>query len=333
MGAQPEVNPHADQSRLPVFHPAVGDVDREAVLRYTQVSASACGRDRVASGLRGQDASDSKQIISLLVVIALCTGILGLLGLVVSARVRGGLAVLTEIAQQLGYSVAIVLLLCPFALVTSLLGRRRARKRQARAAERAIRLRRHYILPHDDLDEPDRALLARARAAAQTVADSQDCDRGAAGGFVLAHLVWDVADELAELARQRRLIDRLAPDAGPATKAALAPRAAALDMAAAALQNRVAELEAHARRIAELEAAHRDLATARTLMAEDPTLDLVSRRTRDVFAAEDIARLSGPVTAQRDHAALEAYEIAESARQLSELVSPVQPADPPQATG
>ncbi|HEV3172099.1 MAG TPA: hypothetical protein VGZ32_17240 [Actinocrinis sp.] len=335
MDRQPEHDPRADRSAQPVFHPAVGDDDRETLLQHPDMLLPADSRDPAARTPRGQGGSDSAQIISLLVFIASCLGLLGTLGLVAKGRLSGGHAAVPAIVQQLGITIAIVLLLCPFALVASLAVGRGARIRQVHVAELAARLRRHYILPCEDLDEPGRALLARARAAAETVAGSQSCAQGPVGSVarsaVLPHLVWDLADELAELTRQRRLVDRLTPDAGPATKAALAPRIAALNSAAAALHDRVDALEAHARQVVELEAAHRDLATARKLAAHDPTLDLLSRRTLDAFAAEDIARLADPVTAQHERAAFEASEIAESAQQLTDLVTHALPHEVPPA--
>jgi len=333
MDGQPEHDPRAERSAQPVFHPAVGDADRETLLRHPEVLAALDGYEPAARALHSQGAADSKQIIGILIFLSSCLGLLGLLGLLIAGGPSGGHAALPAIVQQLGLSIAMVLLLCPLALAASLIGGRGARRRQARAAGLAAGLRRHYILPSEDLDEHHGALLARARTAAETIARSQSHARGPAAGAarcaVLPHLVWDVAQELAELTRQRRLIDRLAPDAGPATKAALAPRMAALEKAAVALHERVAALEAHARRVVELDDAQRDLATARTLAAQDPTLDLLSRRTLDAFAAEDIAGLSDQVAAQREQAALEVSEIAESARELTELVTRSLPHDAP----
>jgi hypothetical protein len=333
MDGQPEHRPRAQDSARPVFHPAVGDADRQTLLRHPDLLAPVGDRERATRDPRVSSASDSAQIISLLTFIASCLGVLGLLALEVRGRFSGGHAVLSALTRQLGLGIAVVLLLCPLALAASLVGSRRARSRQARVAALAARLRKHYVLPREDLDEPCCALLARARAAAETAAQAQNGDAESAdvvaGRAVLPHLLWDLADELAEHTRQRRLIERLAPDAGPATKAALAPRTEALDRAAAALRARVTALEAYARRLAELDAARRDLATARALAAQDPTLDLISRRTLDAFAAEDIARLSEPVAAHRDEAALEASGIAEYARQLTELVARAVPADPP----
>ena len=328
-----EHGPHELAVVQPVFHPCIGDADRKFLLQHPDVLVQAGDPDPSMSAPEVEDSSDNREIFGLLTILTSYMGLVGLLGGLLRGRLGGGLTVLPVCVEFLGFGTATVVLSFQFSLLVSLVGGRSAHNRRARAAESAARLRKYYVLPGDDLDECDRTLLGRARAAVETVARSQVYARGTAGGAaqdaVLPNLVWDLARELAEQTRQRRLVDRLAPEAGPVTKAALAPRAGALDLAATALADRVTALEAHARQVVGLDAAHRDLAKARGLAAQDPTLDLLSRRTRDAFAAEDLARLSEPTAARREQAAREASELTAAARQLTDLVAQAQPRDLP----
>jgi hypothetical protein len=196
-----------------------------------------------------------------------------------------------------------------------------------RARHAAIRLHGRYVLPDVDLDADAGRLLERAQAAARSVTASALCSHGLADkarmNAVLDEAVWELARDMAKACVLRRKTKGalLSRDAGPATRAALQPRAAALAQAHAAHRRRVADLEEFAGQVGALDSAYRDLRAAEALqLDEDAVLDLVSGRARDRAARDDIQDLGASLPAARRAIETQVSDLVDGAARLLETI-------------
>lgn len=299
MNRYPEYEPRAHLSAQAIFHPAVSPADRAALLHQRALFSSADPPDPPDPRAHGRHLSAVGLMATLVVLPAAYIGMFDLLWFL-SGGMADVFAALARSIDHLGFGTINVLAFIAVAGGLPLAHHHAARRTQADTAGLTTRLRGQYILPDRDLDSAASVLLRRARAANESVTASQVYAHGpldrAAHDATMPYVIWDLAEELAELTYQRRVLGSLAPQPGPATKAVLAPRTAALDQATTALKERVSALEAYSRQVAALDAACRDTATAHALASADPTLDLLSARTRDRFATADITRLTEAAT-------------------------------------
>ena len=308
----------------PVFAPEVSEAERSELLRHPEVLTAVRDTKPLWRPPRDSEAGDYAKAVVVLTGLTSCLCMLGTLGFVGAQRADGFIAIVPRLVGWFAFSAAGVLLTGTLVLIWLLIGRRRARSRQLHALELAADLRGHYILARRDLDEHSRALLRRARAACDTITRSDAYAHGVldqgAHAAVLPQVVWDLARELAELTRQLAAVAEI-QRTGPVTRAVLAPRESAFEAAEAALAERVAALEAHAEHVTRMDATSRDLATARRLAAEDPTLDLASARERDALLAEEIANLSAVVAAGQGQLDRDTELLADDARRLDEIAA------------
>lgn len=323
-GGEPPTIGAAYPAPEPVFDPEMGEAERSELLRYPEALAAVRSAKPVWRPPGDSEAGDYAKAIVVLIGLTGCLCLLGVIGLAGAQKAASFIAIVPRLVGWFAFCAAGVLLTGTLVLIWLLIDRRRARTRQLHALELAADLNAHYILPRADLDEHSRALLRRARTASDAITRSDAYRRGVldqgAHAAVLPQVLWDLARELAELTRQLAAVAE-AERTGPITRAVLAPRASAFKAAEAALEERVAALEAHADRVTRLDAACRDLATARLLAAEDPTLDLASARERDALIAEEIAGLSASVMLHQGQLDLDVARLAEEARQLDEIAA------------
>lgn len=196
---------------------------------------------------------------------------------------------------------------------------------ELRARRVAHRLRGSYITPALDLDAAARSALRRARAAASRVTTARvyiDGQLDVAAQVVLPDLLWGLAVDLADLTDLRTKTARSGKNAGPATKAALAPRKAAARTAERALEDRIAALERYAQQVTDLDATYLDHIAAQAVAFEDgDVLDAASGRARDGLALAEIGELADELPLLAERIELDCSTLVETAGQLTAVIA------------
>lgn len=298
------VAPHQAADDGPLFAPEVEQDDRDLLARFSW-TLKPMTADPSTSAVRIYPGSD-----------ALLSFGLAAVGLgVVAYVVLAGLMVLITTGLSPGYNGAGYPLRVALAFVgagglsivgSQLLRTPIANQSEARAADRARALHGSYILPRRDLDEEARALLRRARAVAQRIADEQartDLVIDAVDTTVrLSESVWRLAIELVDLSQKRaQIADAVKELAESDREQAAKPYRRSVNKTQQALEKRVRGMEAAADAVDELDRLAKRLEAARRLEEVDPRIDLASNRAvRDAVESESISTITDEIAAARE---------------------------------
>ncbi|UBU17692.1 hypothetical protein [Nonomuraea gerenzanensis] len=173
--------------------------------------------------------------------------------------------------------------------------RRRALERQV--YEVARRHEGHYVL-RERLDEPARALMARAQAAIDQVVDSsvnaEGLLDGVRNGVMLPAQEWEIARLLAKLSELRAEHQEVVSEGViPEVAAVAEPLAHALDSSERAVLARVEALERYAGHVADAERAYRARNQIERLSARLPRYEeLLAESGADGSVVPELSRLS-----------------------------------------
>ncbi|MEU6717168.1 hypothetical protein ABZ897_37385 [Nonomuraea sp. NPDC046802] len=202
------------------------------------------------------------------------------------------------------YTPFVVIMMGAALLIVSVLLRPRpdaeAERRQALEREVHDRARRHegrYVL-RDELDEPARALMARAQAAIGLVMESSVHAEGllddARNAVMLPAQEWEIARLLAKLSELRSEHQEVvAEGVTPEVAAVAEPLAEVLDSSQRAVVARVEALERYAGHVADAERAYRARHQIERLSARLPRYEeLLAESGADGAAMPELSRLS-----------------------------------------
>lgn len=171
-----------------------------------------------------------------------------------------------------------------------------------RIARRAAELHGSYLLPDRDLDGPGQDLLARARAAAESITVSRvlrdDVLDVADHNARLPGLLWALGEDLADLKVLRARIDGATRGEESEIQAVARIHREAIDKRYRDLETRTAALEGYAREVADLDRLYRAAKTAEELDGVAIEFEAV-REIRDEAELAEVAGLSGRLPAHR----------------------------------
>lgn len=261
----------------PVFDPETDPEERAWLIEHRDLLWTAGEPGAVqSSGLPDTPAKDLDDHVKAMGLVALpMLGLIvfGLLLEMEASRSMWALSLLCQAVADVSFFGAAILSACTTVLAVALVRVRRAGLSQKYALAQVARMRECYILPELDLDDECKALLLRARTAGLVIAGA----RAHAEGFgltgeyhrVLSPQIWHLAVELAALTDQAAV---WAAEGAEVTREVHTARILTLAGERAALEERVAAIEAHADRIAELDLGSQEAPVAERPAVEEPAL-------------------------------------------------------------
>jgi hypothetical protein len=335
----------------PVFDPAMSPTAR-ATLLVRRETLWAAGESAPVSGpMQAGGADNHAKAIGLLAVPATGLTIVGLLLRAEAEQSGGFVAFLYRVAEGLIFLVTGVIVFVALGLWAAMVRSRSRVEPHSPATTVAADFQGRYVLPSIDLDDEHRAIYLRAREACAKILTSRAYVLGLldtkALRAVLPRLMWELANELAELTNQFALLadqaaeaeyiaqygeyarprpaPALVPGPIPETGAEFAQRDWQLARATATAQHQVAALEAHADRVAALDPLCEELAEARAGAADDPTVEMTGVRTLAAFAEEEKSWLTDALSASRARVDSEARNVAQDVLRLRDLLPSSEP--------
>ena len=276
----------------PVFDPETDAEERAWLIEHRDLLWTAGEPGAVQSSglpdIPAKDIDDHAKAMGLVALPMLGLIVFGLLLNMEAARSMWALSLLCQAGADVSFFGAAILLACTTVLAVALVRARRVGLSQKYALAQVARMRECYILPELDLDDQCKALLLRARTAGLVIAGA----RAHAEGFgltgeyhrVLSPQIWHLAVKLAALTDQAAV---WAVEGASVSREVHAARILTLAGERAALEERVAAIEAHADRIAELDLGKQEAPIADGSVAEEAAFEQAGARVPDGFTAAE----------------------------------------------